>query len=618
MPGGVWLVGQVANEEGPGALAKGGALVALWVFIAASVWLGRVAQRVIERSRFIQGYFQGNRGLGAWTIALTATVQSGGTFMGFPSLVYSHGWIVALWIGSYMVVPLTGFAVIGKRIAQISRLSGSVTMPDLFRARFASPTAGLVCSLLIISFMTIMMFAQFKAGAVVMKSAWPGSGGLVTEEAALRPAATSRSATQGASAGGWLARWLAEADPVYLLGLAIFSLTVVGYTLIGGFLAAVWTDLLQSVMMFIGVMILLLLALGAAGGLEQASRQAVANVEAVAARRLAAQASGTLSAEDQAQQARYRASQYAAGPGLRSDGTPFLPLSMAFSMFAFWPYAGLASPASVVRIMACKNTSVLRKSIFLLALYNMGIYLPLIVICICARALVPDLEHPDEVVPRMALQLTGRIPFQLGSLVSGLILAAPFGAIMATVSCYLLVIASGLVRDVYQRFIDPQAPEHALRRLTWWVMLLIGAVAIAVSIYPVKYLQTLVVFSSGCSAASFLIPTLMLCYWRRATAAGTIGAMLAGAATALALNLAGLVMAFREGRPSEFHAYELLGLEPLIWGLLVSLLTGVGVSLVTQPPEARLIRKFFDATSPPAGTLSQVAAAPAGALPSGG
>ena len=59
--------------------------------------------------------------------------------MGFPSLVYTYGWIVALWIGSYMVVPLTGFAIIGKRIAQISRRTGAVTMPDLFRAATAAP-----------------------------------------------------------------------------------------------------------------------------------------------------------------------------------------------------------------------------------------------------------------------------------------------------------------------------------------------------------------------------------------------------------------------------------------------------------------------------------------------
>jgi sodium/pantothenate symporter len=542
-----------------------GALAALVLFIAASVWLGTIAQRVVERSQFIQGYFQGNRGLGAWTIALTATVQSGGTFMGFPSYVYTHGWIVALWIGSYMVVPLTGFGVIGKRIAQISRRTGAVTMPDLFRARYGSPAAGLICSLLIIVFMTIMMFAQFKAGAVVMKIAWPGTGALAIAEDTSSPI-----------------------DKVYLIGLAVFSLTVVGYTLIGGFLAAVWTDLLQSVMMFIGVMILVALALHATGGLEPAARRAVENVEKLALER------GKTPAE-----AHHIASQFAAGPGLRSDDKSlYLPLTMAFSFFCFWPYGGMASPASIVRIMACKDTRVLRQSIFLLAIYNMAIYLPLIMTCICAKALMPGLAKPDEVIPRMALFLTKDFPFQTGSWVSGLILAAPFGAIMATVSCYLLVIASGLVRDVYQRFLSPQASEHELRRLTYLVMIVVGGIAVALSIFPVKHLQVFVVFSSGCAASSFLMPTLMMCYWRRATAAGTIAAMLAGAAAASALNLAGLVVAIRAGKASDFHAFELLGFDPLIWGLLSSLVVGVVVSLLTSPPDERLVSKLFDAAEP--------------------
>src|SRR5438128_2322918 len=130
----------------PGA----GALIALIVFMAASVWLGTLAQRVVEKGSFLKGYFIGNRGLGAWAIALTATVQSGGTFMGFPSLVYSHGWVVALWIAGYMVVPLITFGVMGKRLAQLSRRSGAITVPDFIRERFASPAAGLIASLLIL------------------------------------------------------------------------------------------------------------------------------------------------------------------------------------------------------------------------------------------------------------------------------------------------------------------------------------------------------------------------------------------------------------------------------------------------------------------------------------
>src|SRR5262249_48724673 len=53
----------------------------------------------------------------------------------------------------------------------------------------------------------------------------------------------------------------------------VFTLTVVGYTLIGGFLAAVWTDLFQSVLMWVGVMLLLPLAMVAAGGLPAASER---------------------------------------------------------------------------------------------------------------------------------------------------------------------------------------------------------------------------------------------------------------------------------------------------------------------------------------------------------
>ena len=109
-------------EPSPGA----GALIALLIFIAASIWLGTVAHRVMQKSSFLKGYFLGNRGLGAWAMALTATVQSGGTFMGFPSLVYSHGWVVILWIASYMVVPMTAFGVLGKRLAELSRRTGAI------------------------------------------------------------------------------------------------------------------------------------------------------------------------------------------------------------------------------------------------------------------------------------------------------------------------------------------------------------------------------------------------------------------------------------------------------------------------------------------------------------
>ena len=37
-------------------------------------WLGVVAQRAVSKGSFLKGFFLGNRGLGVWAMALTATV----------------------------------------------------------------------------------------------------------------------------------------------------------------------------------------------------------------------------------------------------------------------------------------------------------------------------------------------------------------------------------------------------------------------------------------------------------------------------------------------------------------------------------------------------------------
>lgn len=521
---------------------KYGILISLIVVMGISIWLGERAQKVVERGSFLKGYFLGNRGLGAWALALTATVQSGGTFMGFPSLVYAHGWIVALWIASYMVVPITGFAVFGKRMAQLSRRTGAITVPDLLRERFASPTIGLVTSLLIMFFVMITMVAQFKAGAIVMKLAWPGSGALALSES-IDPKAI---------------------DFAYVIGLGIFSLIVVTYTMIGGFLASVWTDLFQSVLMAIGVVLLFVLIVPATTR-ESKSRPTEQAVENVGA-------------------------QYASGPG-EKDGLPFLPLGLAISYFFVWPWAGLGAPAGIVRVMACKDTDTMRRSIVLLNLYNLLIYIPLIVICICARSVLQlEPAQHDEIVPRAAIWATQGIP--LGSFLTGLILTAPFGAVMASVSTFLVVIASGIVRDVYQRFLRPRATEKEVKRISHSVMILLGVVSFLLNVRPVSYLQSLIVVSGTLFAAAFVMPAIMASYWRRATAAGVLWSMLAGSATLTVLYLAYAWQGY-----NVVNA-QFLGVAPIVWGMAVSIITGIVVSLLTAPPPEALISRLFDAEGP--------------------
>ena len=60
-------------------------------------------------------------------------------------------------------------------------------------------------------------------------------------------------------------------DGAYYLCLGVFAVSVVAYTAWGGFRAVVWTDMLQGIIMGLGVLILLGLALNQVGGLANAT-----------------------------------------------------------------------------------------------------------------------------------------------------------------------------------------------------------------------------------------------------------------------------------------------------------------------------------------------------------
>jgi SSS family solute:Na+ symporter/sodium/pantothenate symporter len=97
----------------------------------------------------------------------------------------------------------------------------------------------------------------------------------------------------------------------------------------------------------------------------------------------------------------------------------------------------------------------------------------------------------------------------------------------------------------------------------------------------------------------------MTAYWRRATAAGVMAAMLGGMGVNVVFHAAGLIMF------NEFKPYPLLGIDPIVWGMSLSALMGVVVSLCTTPPSAALVSRLFDARQrPPADADAPLAAQP--------
>ncbi|MCP4190884.1 MAG: hypothetical protein GY768_09675 [Planctomycetaceae bacterium] len=635
------------------------ALVTFSIYLVLVMIIAWLSSRVASSGGFISEYFLGSRNLGVWAFALTfaATSASGGTFVGFPALIYTHGWVLALWIAGYMVVPIVAMGLLGKRLNQISRRVEAVTIPEVLGDRFESPIAGIVGTLLIIIFMFYYLLAQFKAGSEILVSLF--------EDVPLYQVAV-----------GWTEQvtsqvpFLSGTEPDYVLCLTVFSAAVIFYVVYGGFRAVVWTDVMQGIIMFGGVIIMLILALYFTGGLTNATRQlgeckppVFATAEILpdedyssnaiprgtwietsagdlirTGKRVEVQANANkttqiLILQTDAERQRvdpnlirhdirvkitdrepYAYGDDVEGVYLRPPGPSpksmhgFLALGMAFSFFAFWPFGGSGQPSNMVRLMAFRNTRTLKMSIVTVSIYFSVIYFSLVIIFCCAKVLIPGMElNADRIMPEMAVRSTEMAGFPW---LAGILLAAPFAAVMSSVDSFLLVVSSSIVRDIYQRYINPNAHETQLKRVTYGGTIVIGVLATLAALYPPQYLQDIIVKASGGLAASFLVPMAFALYWRRMTASAAITGMAIGFLTHFILSL-GLV---DEGagwqdlvpqlwswfQPIALAFFALLRgmdrlqLEPFIWDLAFSAISVIVVSLITKPPRDEVIEKFFN------------------------
>ena len=239
----------------------------------------------------------------------------------------------------------------------------------------------------------------------------------------------------------------------------------------------------------------------------------------------------------------------------------------------------------MVRLMAFKDTMTLRRSIFTVAMYYTMIYFPLVIIFCCARILLPGMEaEADRIMPQMAVTLTTNVG--MGWL-AGLLIAAPFAAVMSTVDSFLLMISSALVRDIYQRNMNPDATEKQIKKLSYIFTLVVGLGALIGAMNPPEFLQDIIVYTGSGLAAAFLAPVVYALYWPRSNHQGCIAAMIGGFGAHLSLYIIGFING--EG----FTPYRPLELDPIIIGLFGSFIIGFIVTLKTAPPSDKVVKKYF-------------------------
>ncbi|MFS8888069.1 sodium:solute symporter family protein, partial [Synechococcus sp. R55.1] len=163
-------------------------------------------------------YFLAGRGLGSLALTLTtlATLLSAFTFIGVPADAYTHGLGIFLGVGVTTAFISGLFLWVGYRVWLAAQHFGFITPSEFFGHRFQSPLLALLYCLSALVFTAPYISIQIIGGART------------------------------------LAAVLGEGIPYWPLAVVV-ALVILGYVLFGGSQAVVWTDVVQGIILILGM-----------------------------------------------------------------------------------------------------------------------------------------------------------------------------------------------------------------------------------------------------------------------------------------------------------------------------------------------------------------------------
>ena len=181
-----------------------------------------------------------------------------------------------------------------------------------------------------------------------------------------------------------------------------------------------------------------------------------------------------------------------------------------------------------------------------------------------------DAAQSETIVIRVALDV---LPPVFGVV----LLCGAAAIIVSTANSFLLTPATNLMRDVYQRFINPDASDRQVLVYTRLLVVVIGVLGyVAISFFQTileMALWAYTMYGAG------ITPALLAAFvWPRASRIGGVLSILAGMLTTLGWEIAGKMQAV-----DGVTVYP-LGLQTIYPALVLSILTLVVVSLLTKAP----------------------------------
>ena len=459
-----------------------------WVILAYLVMLLIVGAYRSRQVKSGEDFAVAGRKLSAPVLVgtLLATWIGSGSIIASAGLAYNEGF-PSLWFDAGVWVAL----IILYFIAGRARKLAQYTVPDLLEMRYNKYARLLGAIVTIIAYTAIVSY-QFRAGGMVLE--------LVT-------------------------------GIDFETGVIITAAFVIGYTVLAGLISVVYTDVVNGIIMTIGLALTLPFLIEAGDG--------VTNI----IDRL---------------------------PETHFDLFGQLSARKAISLALPTMLLLLGESGMYQRFFSAKNARTARRAVVGWIAVTIVVEVLIVVIAIVGRSIFTDID-PEMVI---LTSVKEALALAIGCVAQAAIVAV----IVSTADSFLLVPATNLIRDIFQRFIRPDITERQFVNYSRIAVVLLGLFAYA----------QLTLFDSVLEMALYaytmygvgITPAVMAAFfWKRATAAGGVAGIGLGMAMTLTWEMGGLA--------------ETTGIETVYPALGASLLGIVVVSLLTEKPKPEIVEPFF-------------------------
>lgn len=476
-----------------------------------------------KRTASTSDFFLGGRSLGPFVTAMSAEASDMSSYlmMGLPGLAYLSGvadvgWtIIGLAVGTYL-----SWLLVAKRIRRYSQITGSITLPQFFSNRFHDEKNILSAVSAII---IIVFFIPYTA------SGFAGCGKLFSS--------------------------LFDID--YMTAMIVSAIVIIGYTAMGGFLAASITDFIQSIVMTTALIAVLIFSTIHAGGIGVVLENARTLPGFLSFNHIFVEQTGT--------------------------SEPYTILQIITTVS--WGLGYFGMPHFLLRYMATREEEKLkisRRVATVWVTFSMAVvmFIGIIGRTLSANGSIPALQGADTetIIVQIAHLISGY--GILPALLAGVILSGILASVMSTADSQLLAASSSVSQNLLQETFHLKMSQKNSMLVARITVLFIAILGIILARNPDSSVFGIVSFAWAGFGAGFGPIVICALFWKRTTLQGAIAGMASGGIMVFVWKYLIKPMG------GIFGLYELLP------AFLVGMATIIIVSLLTKKPSEAIEQEF--------------------------